>query len=55
MLFSVSPTYLLIKEADIERVVALDIEEIYLPSNVFPVPGGPWSKIPRGGGMFNSV
>lgn len=49
-IFSPSPIHLEVKEAElILKNVALECEAMHLPIRVFPVPGGPKSKMPRGG------
>lgn len=47
IIFSVSPTYLLTKvAADISKKVASASVAQALARNVFPVPGGPYNRIP---------
>jgi hypothetical protein len=51
--FSLSPTHLEIKsEEDIEKNVASHSVAHALASNVLPVPGGPYNKIPFHGFKF---
>jgi hypothetical protein len=55
IIFSVSPTYLDTKSAaEIEKNVASHSVAQALAKNVFPVPGGPYSKIPFQGFLIPS-